>query len=206
MKIEAAARDALVQAGARLASLGLIVAAEGNLSVRLGGDLFLTTPSGLAKGNLGVADLVVVDLDGAPRSGRFRPSSEWPLHREVYRRRPDVSAVCHAHPPHALAFACARRPLPALMPEAVIVLGGEVPVTPYATPGTEDVARAVGDVASAHDAFLLANHGAVTLGRTVREALHRMETLERVAQVALLADRLGGGVPLTALEKRDLSG
>ena len=103
----------------------------------------MTTPAGREKGSLGHGDLVVVDLEGNPRGGRLQPSSEWRLHREIYRRRPDVGAVCHAHPPHALAFACARRPLPALMPEAVMVLEGEVPVAPYAAPGTDAVAESV---------------------------------------------------------------
>jgi len=203
---EAGAREALVRAGRRLADRDLIVAAEGNLSVRLGGDLFLTTPAGREKGSLGLGDLVVVDLEGNPRGGRLRPSSEWRLHREIYRRRPDVGAVCHAHPPHALAFACARRPLPALMPEAVMVLEGEVPVAPYAAPGTDAVAESVRELIARRPCLLLANHGAVTTGRDMEQALHRMETLERVAQTALLADRLGGGVVLTAAEVRELRG
>lgn len=206
MGTEAGAREALVRAGRRLAERNLIVAAEGNLSVRLGGDLFLTTPAGREKGSLGHADLVVVDLAGRPRGGRLRPSSEWPLHREIYSRRPDVGAVCHAHPPHALAFACARRPLPALMPEAVMVLDGEVPVAPYAAPGTDAVAAAVRELIARRPCLLLANHGAVATGDDMEQALHRMETLERVAQTALLADRLGGGVVLTAAEIRELRG
>ncbi|MCB1150964.1 class II aldolase/adducin family protein [bacterium] len=206
MGAEAGAREALVRAGRRLADRDLIVAAEGNLSVRLGGDLFLTTPAGREKGSLGLGDLVVVDLEGNPRGGRLRPSSEWRLHREIYRRRPDVGAVCHAHPPHALAFACARRPLPALMPEAVMVLEGEVPVAPYAAPGTDAVAESVRELIARRPCLLLANHGAVTTGRDMEQALHRMETLERVAQTALLADRLGGGVVLTAAEVRELRG
>lgn len=201
---EAGAREAVVQAGRRLAARDLIVAAEGNLSVRLGGDLFLTTPAGREKGSLHHGDLVVVDLDGNSRGGRLRPSSEWLLHREIYVRRPDVGAVCHAHPPYALAFACARRPLPALMPEAVMVLGGAVPVAPYAPPGTAAVAASVGELIARRPCLLLSNHGAVTTGRDMEQALHRMETLERVAQTALLAARLGGGVELTAAEIREL--
>jgi len=203
---EAGAREAVVRAGRRLADRGLIVAAEGNLSVRLGGDLFLTTPAGREKGGLGHGDLVVVDLAGRSRGGRLRPSSEWLLHREIYLRRPDVGAVCHAHPPHALAFACARRSLPALMPEAVMVLDGEVPVAPYAAPGTAAVAASVGELIRRRPCLLLANHGAVTTGRDMEQALHRMETLERVAQTALLAVRLGGGVELTPDEVRELRG
>ncbi len=201
-------REALVEAGRRLAGRNLIVAAEGNLSVRLGGDLFLTTPAGGDKGDMDPGDLLVVDIDGRPReASRGRPSSEWGLHREIYLQRPDLHAVCHAHPPYALAFACARRQLPAtMMPEAVVVLGGDVPVAPYATPGTAEVAASVQGPIRTHDALLLANHGAVTAGADLTTALRRMETLERVAQVALLATPLGGGVRLTRSEVRKLEG
>lgn len=203
---EAGAREALIEAGRRLDELRLIIAAEGNLSVRLGGDLFLCTPAGAPKGSLRTSDLVVVDLEGVSRGGRRTPSSEWRLHAEVYRSRPEIAAVCHAHPPHALAFACARRPLPVLMPEAVAVLGGSVPVAPYAPPGGEEVAASVRPLLPQHDALLLANHGALTLGLDTSQALARMEVLERVAQVALAAEPLGGGVPLTAAEIRELGG
>jgi L-fuculose-phosphate aldolase len=194
------ARKALVTAGRQLATTGLIVAAEGNLSVRLSGDLFLATPAGFAKGELTAGDLVVVDLNGECRGGRFHVSSEWPVHREIYRARPDINAVCHAHPPHASAYACARRLIPTLMPEAVVILGDQVPLVPYATPGSQELADAVAEIAGQCYAFLLANHGAVTCGSDVRQALHRMETLERVAQVAVLAEGIGGGIPLTNQE------
>ncbi len=194
---ETRAREALVRAGRQLATTGLIVAAEGNLSVRLSGDLFLSTPAGFAKGEMTVGDLVVVDLSGVCRGGRLQASSEWPVHREIYRARPDINAVCHAHPPHASAYACARRLIPFLMPEAVVVLGDKIPLVPYATPGSQELADVVAEIAGQCFAFLLANHGAVTCGNDVRQALHRMETLERIAQVAMLAERVGGGIPLS---------
>jgi len=199
-------RTAIVEAGRRLARRNLIVAAEGNLSVRFGGDLFLTTPAGCEKGRLEPDDLVVVDLDGRPQGGGRRPSSEWGLHREIYLQRPDLEAVCHAHPPYALAFAVARRKIPTtLMPEAVVVLGEDVPVAPYATPGTDEVAASIRDVITRHDALLLANHGAVACARNLGGALQRMETLERVAEVALLAAPLGGGVRLTRSDVKKLT-
>ena len=207
MAAEAQARASMVEAGRRLAQRNLIVAAEGNLSVRLGGDLFLTTPAGCEKGRLDLDDLVVVDLDGRPQGGGRRPSSEWGLHREIYLLRPDLRAVCHAHPPYALAFAVARRSIPTtLMPEAVVVLGEEVPVAPYATPGTDEVAASIREAIARHDVLLLANHGAVACARDLGSALQRMETLERVAEVALLAAPLGGGVRLTRSDVRKLTG
>ena len=198
-------RSAIVEAGRRLARRNLIVAAEGNLSVRLGGDLFLTTPAGCEKDHLDEADLVVVDLDGRPQGNGRRPSSEWGLHREIYLQRPDLAAICHAHPPYALAFAVARRRIPTtLMPEAVVVLGEDVPVAPYATPGSDEVAASIREVIPRHDVLLLANHGAVACARDLATAVQRMETLERVAEVALLAAPLGGGVRLTRHDVRKL--
>ena len=208
MTDERAAREALVAAGRRLADRGLIIATEGNLSVRLGGDLFLTTPAGVEKGALAPDDLLLVDLDGRLRGdARRRPSSEWALHREVYRLRPEIAAVCHAHPSYALAYACARRAIPTtMMPEAVIVLGDDVPVAPYATPGSEEVAASVREIVARRDVFLLANHGAVAAARDLTTALHRMETVERVAEVTLLAASVGGGVRLTRGDLRKLEG
>lgn len=207
MGAENEARDALVAAGRRLAHRGLIIATEGNLSVRLGGDLFLTTPAAMEKGALAPDDLIVVDADGRPTGPTSRrPSSEWALHREIYRLRPDLGAVCHAHPSYALAYACARRAVPTtMMPEAATVLGDDVPVAPYATPGTDEVAESIRDIAVRRDVFLLANHGAVACGRDTTTALHRMETLERVAEVTLLAASVGGGVRLTRSELKRLT-
>ena len=201
-------RQAVIATARQLNPLGINQGTSGNVSVRAGTGKkagLLITPSGVPYDDLTPGRIVWMNLDGR-FEGDWQPSSEWRLHREIYRRRPDVGAVCHAHPPHALAFACARRPLPALMPEAVMVLEGEVPVAPYAAPGTDAVAESVRELIARRPCLLLANHGAVTTGRDMEQALHRMETLERVAQTALLADRLGGGVVLTAAEVRELRG
>ncbi len=197
MPAQEAMRRELVRTGRLLYDRQLIVAAEGNLSVRLGGDLFLTTPAGACKGELAENDLVLVDTAGRPRYPEGpRPSSEWALHREIYARRPDAGAICHAHPPYATAFACAGRGLPAdLLPEAVLLLG-DVPLAPCATPGTEDVPDSVRPLLTGRRALLLSNHGAVAWGPDLETARQRLETVERLAQVALLAAALGGPVPL----------
>lgn len=198
--------EEIVRIGRLLYDRRLIVAAEGNLSVRLGVDRFLTTPAGRRKGDLSAADLVEVGLDGE-WSGASRPSSEWRLHAAVYRVRPDVGAIVHAHPPYATAHAVARRPLiGALLPEAVLVLGGDVPLTPYAMPGTPEVGEGVARLARDHQAVLLANHGAVAFGHDLEDAYRRMETVERLAEVSVLAAGLGGGVRLTLQEIRRLRG
>ncbi len=204
MAHDARPADEIVRVGRLLSERRYVVAGEGNLSVRLGPGRYLVTPAGAAKGDLAPGDLVEVDADGRP-FGPGRPSSEWRLHAEIYRQRPDVSAVCHAHPPHATAYACARRALPAsILPEAVLLLGGEVPLAPYATPGTPEIVASIQPLVARHQAFLLSNHGVVAVGGSLEEAYRRLETVERVAEVGLEAERLGGAVRLTPLQVRRL--
>lgn len=195
MQAEAEARREIVRIGRLLYERQLIVAAEGNLSVRLGGDRFLVTPAGVCKGFLDANQVLVVDLDGNTLSQLpgSRPTSEWQLHRQIYSTRSDVTAVCHAHPPYATAFAAARQSLSGcLLPEAVVSLGA-VPLARYATPGTDEVPASVSaPIAAGHNALLLANHGAVALGEGLEQAFFRLETVERLAQVTLLSRLLGG--------------
>lgn len=192
---QSALSQALIRAGARLDALGLVPARDGNLSARLGNGA-LVTQSATRKGELTPEDLVVVDAAGQPLETAGRPSTELGLHLALYRLRPDVHAVVHAHPPIATGFACAGRDLTRpLMPEAVVHLG-PVPLVPYATPGTSALEAAAGPAAAKSKGFLLANHGAVTVGATVDEALERMETLEHLARITLVANLLGGAIPL----------
>ncbi|MDO9694827.1 MAG: class II aldolase/adducin family protein [Candidatus Latescibacteria bacterium] len=205
MPRDARPADEIVRVGRLLYERRYVVAGEGNLSARLAPGRFLVTPAGANKGELDRDGLVEVDGDGRPQ-GPGRPSSEWPLHAEIYRLRPDVAAVCHAHPPRATAFACARRDLPAsILPEAVLLLGGEVPLAPYATPGTAEVAASIRPFIERHQAILLSNHGVVAVGGTLEEAYRRLEVVERVAEVALDAEKLGGAVRLTTQQVRKLN-
>ncbi|MBK8595804.1 MAG: class II aldolase/adducin family protein [Holophagales bacterium] len=193
----AADRAALVSCGRRLDALGFAPATDGNVSVRLGPRAFLVTPAGREKGGLSPDELLLVDLEGAVVEGEGRPSTETPMHLLCYRRRGDVGGVVHAHPPVATAFAAAGVSLDApVIPEIVLTVG-TIPLVPYATPGTEELARALEPFVDDHDAFLLASHGVLTLGRDVREALHRMERVEHLAKVTLAARLLGGPRPLT---------
>ncbi len=190
--VEAAgAAQAIVRCCRRLWEAGLLAGVDGNVSVRLSEDAVLVTPRGLPKADLEVADLVQVGLDGTPLHGRRSASTELDLHLRVYRRRRDVGAVVHAHPPTATGFALAGEALPGdLLPESILLLG-EVPVVAYATPGTP----AVGDLAEpyldGHEALLLANHGAVTWGRDLTQAQVRMESLEHVARIIVAARAVG---------------
>jgi L-fuculose-phosphate aldolase len=187
----------MARVGALLYARRLVVGAEGNLSVRLGPDRFLVTPSGRCKGWLQPADMLEVDAAGQPVAGDAAASSEWGLHREIYARCPDAGAVCHAHPPHATACAVAHRALdPRLLTETAMLLG-PVPLARVAVPGTDEVAASVRSLLPAARALLLANHGAVAMGRDLEEAFFRLEAVERLAEVTVLAERLGGGQPLT---------
>jgi L-fuculose-phosphate aldolase len=195
--VAATAAAGIVDAGRRLATAGLVAGPDGNLSVRLAEDRVLVTPAGAAKGTLEAGDLVVVDMDGRVVDGDARPSSELAVHLAIYRARPDARAVVHAHPPTATGFALAGEDFMApLLPEIILQTGG-VPRVPYHTPGSPELAIAVASAVGTHDAALLANHGAVTLGATLELALQRMESLEHAARIILTARLLGRANPLT---------
>jgi L-fuculose-phosphate aldolase len=191
-----AAARAIVGVCRRLDALGLIAALDGNVSVRLGPDRVLVTPAGIPKRSLRAVDLVEVDLDGNPSGrggGRREPSSERGVHLAIYRGRPDIGAVVHAHPPTATGFATAGEPLPAGVLPELDLLVGPVAFVPFEVPGTAALAQRCAGYLEGHDAWLLANHGAVTAGATLAVALHRMESLEHAARI-LLAARLVGEV------------
>ncbi len=183
-------RRRMVEVGRRLEQKGLIVAAEGNLSVRLGGHAFLVTPAGVGKGALRPQDLLVVDHAG--RCAHGRPTSEWPLHRALYDARPDAGAVCHAHPPWATAFSVAGRDLDGSLLTETEAMLPRVPLAARAQPGTEEVPAAVVPWIRDHDAVLLGSHGVVAVGPDLETAFARLETVERLAQVTLLAEVAAG--------------
>jgi L-fuculose-phosphate aldolase len=188
---------ALCRAGRRLAERGLVAGSEGNLSARCGPGRVLVTPAGGEKGRLRAGDLVEVDGGGRVVRGTGRPSSELAMHLAVLAERADVGAVVHAHPPVATGFAVAGlAPDGGALAELVAELG-PVPVVPFAPPGSAELADGVRALAREHDALLLANHGAVTLGATVEAARLRMESLEQSARILLVARLLGGARPLS---------
>jgi L-fuculose-phosphate aldolase len=183
----------------QLAAHGLIAGRDGNLSVRLAADRVLVTPSGFIKSLVTAADMVEVDLSGkARRKGSRKPTSELDLHLRILRHRPDVQAVVHAHPPAATGFAVAGQEIPGnLLPELIFVVG-PVPLVPFGMPGTPELGDRVVPYLEdrRHQALLLANHGAVTLGRTLDEAWIRMESLEHSARIITAARAVGEPKPL----------
>lgn len=202
-----AAASAIADVCRRLYERGLIAGPDGNVSVRLSDGSILVTPSGMSKGIVTAEDLVVVDMEGRELEGSRSPSSELRMHLRIYQRRPDARAVVHAHPPTATGFAVAGESFMApVLPEVILQMGA-VPLVPYATPGTDALADALEPYLARHDAVLLANHGATTLGRTLTEAHHRMESLEHAARILLAARAVGrvqelGAADVEALRSR----
>ena len=173
---------------------GMVAANDGNISVKLADGTFLTTPSGISKKSLRPEMLCCMTLDNeivyCPEG--LRPSSEFKMHLRCYKERTDIGAVVHAHPPTATGFAVAGIPLDDYsLSEAVMTLGS-VPVAPFALPGSEEVPESIVPFLPHHDAILLANHGALTLGIDLTQAYYRMETLEHYAKTLLAARLLGG--------------
>ncbi len=170
----------------------MIVAADGNVSARLGPDRLLITPSGVCKGFLSPDDLIVTDLAGRPVRPGDSCSTEVAMHVACYKHRPDIGAVVHAHPPTAIAFSVAGRILePHVLPEVVVTLG-VVPTLPYTDPGSYEVPDAVGPAIETAEAVILEFHGALAVGKTVMSAYFKLEKVEHAAHILHLAHQLGG--------------
>lgn len=198
------AREAIVLVCRRLYDRGLVAGPDGNVSVRRDDGTLLVTPTGLSKVDVTPDDLVVVSLEGRVREGSRAPSSELGMHLRIYQRRPDVGAVVHAHPPAATAFAVAGESFVApVLPEVILQLG-EVPLVPYATPGSDALADAFEPFLANHDGFLMANHGATTIAPSLATAHQRMESLEHAARILLAARALGRVNELSAVDVRSL--
>lgn len=178
----------------RMWQLGWVASNDGNVSVKLLDGTFLATPTGLSKSFVTPEKIVRIDREGniLEAENGYRPSSEMKMHFRCYAEREDVGAVLHAHPPVATGFAVAGKPLDEYsMIETVLALGS-VPVAPYGTPSTEEIPDAIAPYLPEHDAILLKNHGAVTVGADLYTAYYRMETLEQFAKITLTAHLLGG--------------
>jgi L-fuculose-phosphate aldolase len=196
----AAAAAAIVRVCKRLYESGLVAGPDGNVSLRLDDGSILITPSGMSKVDVNVSDLVAIDLDGTILAGTRPASSEFRMHVRIYQRRPDVHAVVHAHPPTATGFAVAGYSFIAPVLPEVILQMGTVPLVRYGTPGTDALADHFEPYLKDHDAFLMANHGATTIGATLEQAHQRMESLEHAARILLAARTLGRVNELSAAD------
>jgi L-fuculose-phosphate aldolase len=191
MATESSLRRDIVEVGRRMYARGYTASNDGNISVRLDANRLLMTPKGVAKGFMSPDMMCITDLEGRKLQGDRDPSSEMLMHLEVYRQRPDVQAVVHAHPPTATGFAVAGIPLTRAVLAEVLTTLGSIPIAEYATPSTNELPAAVRKFIKAHDGMLLANHGALTVGADVFAAYFKMETIEHFAKISLVARLLG---------------
>lgn len=186
------AKKAIIEAGKRMYNKGFVASNDGNISCKVGPNAIWTTPTGVSKGFMTPDMLVKMTLDGKILMGKSKPSSEVKMHIRVYKENPEVMAVTHAHPPVATSFAIAGISLDrAILPEAVVNLGS-VPIAHYATPGSQEVPNSIAPYCKSHNAVLLANHGALSWGKDVFEAYHRLESLEYYATVLMYTGRIIG--------------
>lgn len=191
VKTEAQHRSDICAVGRWIHDRGYVASTDGNISIRLGPDRILTSPTCMSKGMMTPEDLVVTDLSGRRLGGSRNASSELAMHLLIYRLRPDINAVCHAHPPTATGYAAAGMPLDKPILCELVVGLGEIPVARYGTPGTPELTDALEPLVRDHVALLMANHGVVTYGPDLLTAFLRMETVEHIAHVALVTERLG---------------
>lgn len=184
----------ICEIGRRIYNKGMVAANDGNISVKLNDNEFLCTPTGVSKGFMTPEYICKVDKEGKvlQANGNFKPSSEIKMHMRVYKERPDVNSVVHAHPMYATGFAIAGIPLTQpIMPEAVISLGC-VPIAEYGTPSTDEIPEAISKYLPYYDAVLLENHGALSYSDSLLAAYHKMESVEFYAQLLFISKQLGG--------------
>ncbi len=193
-------RHQILHFGTLLHHCGFVAGMDGNLSVRLDGYRVLATPTSMSKGMMRPSDLVIVDLEGRKLAGRRNVSSEIAMHLLIYRLRPDIHAVVHAHPPTATGFAASGMALNRPLVCELVVGLGCVPLARYGTPGTPELSQALEPLIPQYDAILMANHGVVTYGEDLQRAYMKMETVEHFARISLVAHLLGNEQPLNEHE------
>lgn len=176
---------------------GLVEGSSGNVSARIDEGRVCVTPSSIPYDDMTLEDLVIVDLDGDVIDGERSPTSEKALHLACYRAYPEIGGVIHSHAVFATMFAVARQPIPAVVEEVAVYIGGDVPVCEYTMTGTDELGEVVAKSLADRGATLLANHGMVTVGASVEKALHNAAVVERTAKIVWGARMLGplGEVP-----------
>lgn len=199
---ESKARKLIVEIGRLLYERNYVVSSDGNVSIRLDENKVLATPTMTCKGRMTEDCLALTDMDGKPLNDK-KASSELAMHLLIYQIRPEIRAVCHAHPPHGTAFAVAGLAIDQPILSEVILTLGCVPLTAYGTPSTNELTEAMRPFIPHHNALLMANHGAVAYGADLWQAFDRLETLEHTAKIAILARTLGGAndLPQEAISK-----
>ena len=199
-------KEMICDIGRRMYGRNMVAANDGNISVKLGDNEILCTPTGISKGFMTPECICKVDKDGnvIEANGKFVPSSEMKMHLRVYKKRSDVCAVVHAHPPYATAFAVCGIPLTQPITAEAIMYLGSVPIAPYATPSTTEVPDSIEPFLEDNDQLLLSNHGVLTYGPDLMSAYYKMESVEFYAQLLFMTKQLGGARELSEENLRKL--
>ena len=184
-------KEEICEIGRRVYNKGFAAANDGNISIRVGENEVLCSPTMICKGFMTPDDICAVDMQGGQIAGKRKRTSEILLHLEIMRNRPDVKAVVHCHPPHATAFAVAREPIPQCILPEIEVFMGEVPLAPYETPGGNKFAETVTPFLKSTNTIILTNHGTVSFGKTLEEAYWKTEILDAYCRILILTKQLG---------------
>jgi len=190
---EQTARHDIIEAGRRMYMRGFVCANDGNLSTRLSENTIIVTPAGVSKGFMTEDMLLKLDMDGNVfnGSGDLKPSSEIKMHLAIYRRSPEILAVCHAHPPVSTTFAAAGVALDQAFLQETAVSLGVIPIADYAIPGSSKLADSAAEFCIDYHGVLLEHHGPVTWGDSVMQSLYRMESIEYTATIAMYSKLMG---------------
>lgn len=204
MKTDWEIRREICLFGKKVYDKGFVAATDGNISMRLMTNRLMITPSASCLGDLNVNDLAYVDLNGQILQSNCKPSSELPMHLEIYRNRSDINAIIHTHPVNATSFTVAGETFSQpVLPELILGIG-DVPIAKYATPSTRESAIVISELIKNHDVIILDHHGVVTIGNTLQEAFFKLERLEHAASTLLAAKQLGSINPLNPSDIKKL--
>lgn len=188
-------KSEIIEYGKKLIDIGLVAGTWGNISARTETNIVITR-SGKEYYDMHPNDLVVLDLDGNTVEGTKKPSTELPIHMAIYKKRPDICAIVHTHSIYATAIAVTRKSIPAIVEDMAQIVGGEVTTAKYALPGSKELARNVIEALGQKNAALLANHGAIGVGRNLKEAFRVCQIIEKTANIYALSLLMGNPVLL----------
>lgn len=187
--------NSIVRYCSRLDQKGFGANHDGNISLKYEGNL-LATPTSASKGDIVPEMIITLDMDGKKIDGIGKPFSEIQLHLAAYRSRPDISAVVHAHPPYATARGLVNEALRPSLPEAIVSIGGNIPVVPYAMPGAPENNELIANALAETDVLMLQGNGVLSVGSDIEQAYLRLELVEHLAKIDCYAKQMGKGFSL----------
>lgn len=197
-------RSMVCKAGKKIVATGLSAGTWGNVSARVGRDMMLITPSAKDYSDTKPEDIVLVNIHTLEATGKLSPSSETPMHAAIYRKRPEINGIIHTHPQNGCTVAAAQKEIPPILDDMAQLIGPTLRVAPHAYPGTDEMVGGVLEAINGRNACLLANHGAVCVGRTLDEAFTVTLILEKTCRSYIDSFAIGGAIAFTADEARDL--